>query len=360
MVGSPPNQRGVVSAASYEARTFGIHSAMPSVEAGKRCPHAVFLPVDMPRYKEASETILRILERFTPLIEPLSIDEAFLDVTGAIRLFGEGPEIGRQIKEAIQAETQLTASVGVASNKFLAKLASDLEKPDGLTVVPRTPDKIRAFLAPLPAERIWGVGKVTRLHLSKAGIVTIGDIQRVRLDTLASLVGRHSAHHLKQLAMGEDAREIEMNVEEQSISREFTFMEDCADREELEAILCDLVDDVGRRLRRVEKYASTAHIKVRWTGFETITRQMKLDPPCCDDFQLRKAAMELFGKVELTKPVRLIGFGVTQLHRKVEQQLLLFHDGVPPERAEKLSRTVDQIRSTFGPDSIHSGRGRRL
>jgi len=208
VVGAPGDQRGVVAAASYEARRYGIHSAMPSREARRLCPDAVFLPVDGRRYSAASRQVFAILRRFTPFLEPLSIDEGFLDVTGSAALFGSGPQIARRIKDAIARETGLSASVGVAPNKFLAKLASDLRKPDGLTVVPESPEAIAAFLAPLPVGRVWGVGTVTRGRLEAAGIRTIGDLQCAPAARLARAVGRAAADDLARLARGEDAREI--------------------------------------------------------------------------------------------------------------------------------------------------------
>ncbi len=358
VVGAPPDKRGVVSAASYEAREFGIHSAMPSREAYRRCPHAIFLPVNGKRYGEVSRHVFRIFERFTPLVEPLSIDEAFLDVSGVLRLFGSGPQIAEAIRKQVRDETGLTASVGVAHNKFLAKLASDLDKPDGLTVVPRTHPEIVRFLAPLPVQRIWGVGRMTRNLLHEDGIHTIGDLQAVPERRLAAIVGKHGARHLQRLALGEDAREVEVTREEKSISKEHTFGVDCDSGEELEAVLLELVDEVGSRLRGAGKYASLVRLKLRWQGFDTITRQRRLERPCCDDFTLREAALSLFRKQERTRPVRLIGFGVGKLCEHRTEQLTLFAgESEERERKERLSRTVDRIRSRFGDGSIERGSG---
>jgi len=359
VVGAPPDQRGVVAAASYEARKFGIHSAMPSREAYRRCPHAVFLPPNGKRYGEVSRQIHGIFERFTPLVEPLSIDEAFLDVSGAERLLGTGPEIARKIKDAIHEETLLTASVGVAPNKFLAKLAGDLEKPDGLTVVPASREAIAAFLAPLPISRIWGVGKVTQAQLEAAGISTIGQLQDVTETRLGRILTPHVARHLLRLAWGEDHREVETDYEEKSISNEHTFTHDCDDPVEIRAVLGDLVDNVGRRLREAEKLAGLARLKLRWQGFETITRQRPLDPPVCDDFSLRAAAEKLLAGEELVKPVRLIGFGVAKLVEEAAEQLSLFEDDRKErERKERLSEVADTIRSKFGKKSIRRGSSR--
>jgi DNA polymerase-4 len=353
VVGAPPDKRGVVAAASYEARRYGIHSAMPSREAGRLCPHAVFLPPDGARYEEVSRQLLRILERFTPWVEPLSIDEAFLDVSGARRLFGTGREIAGRIKGAIRDELGLTASVGVAPNKFLAKLASEMNKPDGLTVVPEDPREIEDFLAPLPVGSLWGVGKVTRGILESAGLRTIGDVQKAKQEQVARLVGGASARHLCALAWGLDDREIEVDGEEKGISREHTFPVDVRDAATIEAVLLDLVDEVGTHLRSAGKYAATVRIKLRWQGFKTLTRQRQARPPACDDFTLRRVAVELFRAIDLVKPVRLIGFGVGNLTRTVEEQMRLFEAGGRTlERRERLSRTVDSLRRKLGPKAI--------
>jgi len=356
VVGAPPDKRGVVAAASYEAREYGIHSAMPSREAGKRCPHAVFVPSNGKRYSEVSRKVLSILEGFTPLVEQVSIDEAFLDVSGAETLFGSGPEIALKIKDAIRKETGLTASVGVASNKFLAKLASDMDKPDGLTVVPEGSEEILAFLAPLPVGRLWGVGKVTQNTLEKAGLHTVGQLRAAGEERLARILGTHAAEHLCRLARGEDSRELELDVEEKSMSKEHTFPEDCDSVREIERVLLDLVDEVASRLREHGRYASLARLKLRWKGFETITRQKAFAYPCCDDFSLREMALDLFRAEELIKPVRLVGFGVSRFTDGRGEQLELFsvkpHD---TERRERLSRAVDTIRGKFGDESMRRG-----
>jgi len=356
VVGARPDQRGVVAAASYEAREYGIRSAMPSVEAGRLCPHAVFVAPDGKRYGEVSRHIMAIMRRYTPLVEPLSIDEAFLDVTGSQRLFGSGPEIGAKIKQRILQETGLTASVGVAPNKFLAKLASVMDKPDGLTVVPTGRERIVRFLAPLPVDRIWGVGKVTRRLLSDAGISTVGQLQAVREKQLAAVLGQHAARHLLRLAFGEDERDIETAREEKSLSHEYTFPRDCREPDTVRAVLLDLVDDVGRRLRRAGKHAGQARLKLRWQGFETLTRQRALDPPVCDDFSLRSAAESLLDATRLHRPVRLVGFGVGHLSSPSDEQLDLFDLAGPSrEKRERLSEAVDAIRDRHGGGSIRRG-----
>ncbi len=353
IVGSPAEQRGVVAAASYEAREFGVHSAMPSGEAARRCPDAIFVPPNGKRYSQVSQQIFEIFERFTPLVEPLSVDEAFLDVTGSEALFGSGVEIAEKIRSAIKAETGLTASVGVAPNKFLAKLASDMDKPDGVTVVPVARDAIIAFLAPLPVGRIWGVGAVMQRRLEAAGIHTIGDLQGTPSPVLARLMGAHAADHLRQLAYGEDTREIVTEREEKSISKEHTFAKDVTDVKVLEGVLLSLIDEVGGRLRAKERYAGVIRLKLRWQGFRTISRQRQLRPPCCDAFSLRQAALAIFNDEPINQPVRLIGIGVSGLCDRQPEQLGLFDDSVQVrEKREHLSRSVDDLQEKFGQDSI--------
>ncbi len=359
IVGAPPDRRGVVSTCSYEARVFGIHSAMPSRDAGRLCPHGIFVPPDMARYQAVSKQVFGIFERFTPIIEPVSIDEAFLDVTGARNLFGDGMAIGRRIRAAIADELQLTASGGVAGNKFLAKLCSELAKPDGIAEAPRGREALLAFLAPLPVGRLWGVGKVLRAELERHGYRTVGDLQKARRARLESQVGGHVAGHLLQLAFGEDPREVETDRIELSISREHTFDTDCRDHAALCATLRDLADDVGRRLRADGRYATVGRLKLRWSDFTTITRQRRFGTPCCDDFTLRELALELFENERVNRPVRLIGFGVSGLVTERCEQGDLFEAaaGVPlrRERQEALSATLDHLRETLGETIIRRG-----
>ena len=356
IVGSPPDRRGVVSTCSYEARKFGVHSAMPSREAGRLCPHGIFVPPDMARYGAVSRQIFQIFERFTPLIEPLSCDEAFLDVSGARGLFGNGAAIGGKIRATIAAELHLTASVGVAGNKFLAKLCSELAKPNGLLVAPRERAATLAFLAPLPIGRLWGVGKVMRAELEKHGYRTVGDLQQGERTRLTAQIGGHAAGHLLQLAFGDDPREVEIERQELSISREYTFDTDCRDQETLRATLRDLADDVGRRLRATQRYATIGRIKLRWSDFKTLTRQRPFTLPCFDDFTLRETALALFEAERVNRPVRLIGFGVSGLvdERNDQPDLFDFAATAPSrrERQEALSLTLDRLRDKLGEDSI--------
>lgn len=360
VVGSPPDQRGVVSAASYEARRYGIHSAMPSRTAFQKCPEAVFLPVNGARYREVSRRIMTIFESYTPLVQPLSIDEAFLDVTGARRLFGDGKTIAEKIRSDIREQTGLTASVGVAPNMYLAKIASDLNKPDGLTVVPFEQEAIERFLAPLPVSRMWGVGKVTQKKLLSLGITSIGDLQTCDPALLKRAFGTRTAAVFSRLARGIDQRKIENDGEEKSISNETTFKEDLTDRDVIETAFKLLIDKVGARLRKAGLFASTVHIKVRWSDFSTITRQTRLIVPCCDDTTLREAGLELLAEHLRNRPVRLIGFGVSGLSdtdQVGDRQLNLFEapDSDRHQKRQRLSQIADDIRLRYGNKSLKRG-----
>jgi len=371
VIGSPRDKRGVVSTCSYEARQFGIHSGMPSRTAAQRCPSAIFLPVRMARYHQVSCQIMEVFQNFTPYVQPLSCDEAFLDVTGALRLFGDREEIARKVKAAILEKTGLTCSVGIAPNLFLAKIASDMNKPDGLTVVPFSKKLIPAFLAPLPIKRMWGAGRKTQAALKAHHVYTIGDLQKTDPAQLAEWVGENTANAFHRRAFGIDGRAVEPGTEEKSISNEITFGEDETHPENVEQCLMNLADKVGTRLRKAGFYAATAQIKVRWKDFTTITRQRRLDPPSCDDRTLRETALELLRKEGLHSPVRLIGFGVSGLRETADApQLDLFpfdsasygsaqgRQTVSPPVAKKreaLSRAVDSIREKFGRRSIRRG-----
>ena len=358
VVGAPRDQRGVVATASYEARVYGIHSAMPSREAARRCPQAIFLPPDMPRYEMVSAQVFAIFGRYTPFVEGLSIDEAFLDVTGSQRLYGSGEEIARHIKADIRSELALTCSVGVAPNKFLAKLGSELGKPDGLTLLPTEKSAIAAFLRPLPVTRLWGVGKVTRQAFDRAALYTIGDIQDAPAALLQDVVGPHGAAHFRALAFGEDPREIELDVREKTISREHTFLHDEKSRTVIESILFELVEDVARRLRADGRLAAGGRLKLRWKDFETLTRSRPFPRPTRIEEDLQALAQALFHDLALEQPVRLIGFGVTSLAEPGgARQLDLFDLPVETRtRKEKLEKAVDQIREKHGPDSIRRAR----
>ena len=360
VVGSPPDQRGVVSAASYEARKFGIHSAMPSRTAFQKCRHAVFLPVNMSRYKEVSCQIMRIFESYTPLVQPLSIDEAFLDVSGARALFGDGKTIAEKIRRDVREQTGLTASVGVAPNMFLSKIASDMNKPDGLTLVPFEQVAIEKFLAPLPISRMWGAGKVTQKKLLSLGLSTIGKLQECDPKLLESALGAHAASTFLRLARGIDSRSIATDEKEKSISNETTFKKDLSDRAAIEFAYKRLIDKVAFRLRHAGYYAVTVHLKIRWSDFSSITRQLRLSQPCDDDITLRETGMELLRKNMQSRPVRLIGFGVSNLSLSDQlpaAQLSLFDtpDNPQHEKRKRLSHAADHIKERYGSRSIRRG-----
>lgn len=353
LVGGDPNGRGVVAAASYEARRFGCRSAMPTAQAIRRCPHAVVLPVRMECYAEVSRQVFAIFEQFTPLVEPLSIDEAFLDVTGSDRLFGSSETIARRIKQRIREQTQLTGSAGVAPNKFLAKLASDLDKPDGLVVVPA--DGVQPFLDPLSISRLWGAGGRTVERFERMGVQTFADGRRLSEQQLRNAFGEAGGHFYR-LLRGRDDRPITTDREAKSISHELTFATDVADHDHLRGVLLDQADQVARRLRRHGRLARTVMIKVRSADFRTITRRTTLAAPTDRTDEIWQAAATLFDAWRRTQPppVRLIGMGVTELTAPEGQQLMLFepsHD----ERRRRRDSVVDAIREKFGTDAIARG-----
>ena len=356
IVGGTVEGRGVVAAANYEARKFGVHSAMAAARAVRLCPHAVFLRPRMERYAAVSREVRSIFEEFTPLVEPLSLDEAFLDATGCEHLFGLSAEIGRQIKQRIRIDLNLIASVGVAPNKFLAKIASDLRKPDGFVVVEQ--DKVQEFLDPLPVGRIWGVGKVTGQAFDRLGIRTIGELRQLTMESLQQLFGS-SGEHYWRLSHGLDDRTVVPDREAKSISHETTFAEDIADRDELQAWLVELVEQVARRLRCHELKGRTVELKVRFADFQTITRSVTLAEPTNITQELLVAGTELL-RTKLPAghlPVRLLGFGVKGFDDSGQSQLQLF--GEPDrERQRQLDEVADQIAGKFGKLAIRRGGGR--
>jgi len=357
IVGADPRGRGVVSAASYEARRFGVHSAMPIGRAFRLCPEGVFLPVDMGKYADVSREIMAVLAGFTPLIEPLSIDEAFLDVTASRALHGDGAAIAREIKAQIRARVSLQASVGVASNKFVAKVASDLRKPDGLVVV--EPGGEAEFLAPLPVSRLWGVGRVTGAELEGMGIRTIGQLALTPAANLVARFGKHGPD-LLALARGHDDRAVEPDAQPKSMGAEETFERDTRDVELLRATLRGQSERVARELR-AEGYAGrTVTLKLRFADFSTITRA-HTDDPTQDGLAIFRRADALFGRVRLAQAVRLIGLSVSGLGLAGEGQLsLLDPDAL---RRERLARAVDRLAARFGETAVRPaslmGRRRR-
>ncbi len=355
IVGGTAESRGVVAAANYEARKYGVHSAMASGQAKRLCPHAVVIKPRIDFYAAVSRQIQEIFERFTPVIEPLSLDEAFLDVRGSLSLFGSAVGIGRQIKSQIRKELRLVASIGIAPSKFVAKIASDVKKPDAFVVV--EPDQVQAFLDPLPVTRLWGVGKVTADVFSRLGLQTISQLRKLSAREITDLIG-NSGEHYWQLAHGIDERSVVPDREAKSISHETTFAEDIQDDEVLQDWLSELVDQVARRLRGDDLKGRTIEIKVRFADFQTITRSVTLREPTNITSELWDAAKLLFTQKIASRhpPVRLLGFGVHGIGQASDarQQDLFGEDN--RDRQRKLDQVADQIAAKFGKQSLRRGR----
>nr|MBC8360744.1 DNA polymerase IV [Candidatus Desulfatibia profunda] len=346
--------RGVVSSASYEARKFGVHSAQPMAKAMRQCRHGIFLPVRMSRYQEVSGQVFEIFCRFTPLVEPLSIDEAFLDVTGCIRLFGNPVDIAKNIKEMVRKETGLTVSAGVAPSKFVAKIASDMDKPDGLTVV--LPDKVREFLDPLPIGKMWGVGKVTKEALAQLNIHTFRDLIRIPVEVLEKKFGKYGLK-MHELSMGIDERDVVIHQEAKSIGHEETFSEDILNIDLAKKELLALAGKVARRLRREGVKGKTITLKVKYSNFVLITRSMTLNKFTNDGAIIYTTACGLLDNTEAgKKPVRLLGISLSQLSiRGAEKQLSLFNEDVSNNKRKKLNITLDSLQDRFGENIVRPG-----
>lgn len=350
VVGGSPKGRGVIAAASYEARKFGIHSAMPASQAIRLCPNAIFIRPRMEHYAAVSKKIREIFFRFSSLVEPLSLDEAFIDVTGSERLFGDGPTIGRTIQKTISDELNLVASVGVAPNKYLAKVASDLDKPNGFVVV--DPDDVDAFLSPLSIARVWGVGPQTAKKFKSFGVETIGQLRRLPRDTLNRAFGLN-AEHFWRLARGLDTREVVPDRIAKTVSHETTFSTDIRDQTALLAWMLELTDQVGRRLRRHAIFGKTVQIKVRYSDFHTITRAKTLSVPTHTTRDLWAAAESMLKTVceENDRPVRLLGMGVSNLTNNEKKQQSLF-DQEEQLKSNRIDVTADSIRDRFGNKAV--------
>ena len=346
IVGASPTGRGVVSAASYEARTFGVRSAMPIGRAARLCPEGAFLPVDMEKYQRVSVQIMDILADFSPLVEPVSVDEAFVDLTGTESLFGSPVDAVRQIKRRIHAETRLTASAGLAANKFVAKVASDLEKPDGLVVV-AAGDEAR-FLGALPIERLWGVGKVMAKELRELGFATIGQLQKAPRAVLAKRFGKHG-DGLYDLAYGRDDRAVEPFGVPKSIGAEETFGADCTDHEKLRTTLRAHAERVAAELRDGGYAAGRITVKLRLAPFETHTRSITGEPTQ-DGLELYRRALALLERDPVTRPVRLIGLSASRLGPAGAGQLDLLDPAAL--RRERLARVVDRLTARFGDGAV--------
>jgi DNA polymerase-4 len=350
IVGGRRDERGVVMAASYEARAYGVQSAMPLRTAGRRCPDGVFLPGRPDRYRELSDQVMAIFASYTPLVEPISLDEAFLDVSGSAAAFGDGATIARRIKQRVLDEAGLVVSVGVATNKLCAKVASDLRKPDALVVVP--PGEEAAFLAPLPIRRLWGVGPQAQAALADYGVTTIGQLAALPAGTLHRRFGRHG-DDLSARARGIDRSGVQPFQAPKSVGHEHTFGVDTLDVGKLEATLLDLAESVASRLRRHELSAGAVQLKLRYEGFETLTRQAPLGRQTHESEPLYAAARALLRRTLVSgRAVRLIG--LTAISLSEVQQLTLFDD--PAARKDRLTRSIDVVRKRFGDRAITRAR----
>jgi DNA polymerase-4 len=351
--------RGVVAAASYEARAYGVHSAMPSVQARRLCPQAVFIAGRHGRYSEVSARVMAIFRDVTPLVEPLSLDEAFLDVAAAVRRLGPAPQIAAHVRQRVLSEEGLTCSVGVAGTKFVAKLATETAKPKASPAGPRfgsgvavvEPADTLAFLRPLPVQALWGVGPATLAKLERMGVTTVGDLADLPEGNLVAALGRSQGRHLHALASGHDPRVVEPERKVKSIGHEETFARDHHRRSTLDRELVGFSDAVATRLRAQGLVGRTVQIKVRFGDFRTITRSSSLVVAVDDAPTLLHAAKALLHQVDPTPGVRLLGLSVSGLAEAGARQLTL-DDAVNGPGWQQAGRTVDEIRARFGSDAI--------
>jgi DNA polymerase-4 len=349
IVGGDRGTRGVVMAASYEARSFGVHSAMPIRTASSLCPTGVFLPGRPDRYRDLSRQVMRIFASYTPQVEPISLDEAFLDVTASRDAFGDGEAIAHKIKQRVLDEVGLVVSVGVATNKLCAKVASDLRKPDALVVVP--PGGEAAFLAPLPVSRLWGVGPQSRQALADYGVTTIGQLAALADGTLRRRFGTHG-QDLALRARGIDPAPVVTSQAPKSIGHELTFNRDVDDPVRLEATLLDLAESVASRLREHHMAAGAVQLKLRYEGFETLTRQMPVPRQTRESEPLYAAGVALLRKTLIRdRAVRLIG--LTAINLTDVQQLTLFDE---PDKTDRITASIDAVRERFGEKAITRAR----
>ena len=353
IVGGDPERRGVVASASYEARPFGIHAGMPSSKARRLCPQAIFIRSHFSLYKDASAKFMKILGDFSPYIEPLGLDEAYLDVTGCEEPYGSPRQLALAIKERIYKELNITASVGIATCKVVAKIASDLCKPDGLLQI--APGEEQAFLNPLPVAKLPGVGKKTEQSLKEIGVTTIGELANLPLDTIKRQFGATGAV-LHSYARGIDDREVEAPGEAKSISQQLTFARDTLDRNFLEANLHNLCQEVCQELRSQNKRAKCVAIRLRYADFKTITRQVILREASNVTQVIFATAQQLLSKAlaQQGKPIRLIGIRISSLVGE-GKQLPMFDSGI--EKPEHLDKAIDKIRRKYGSTAIKTGNG---
>ncbi|GAB4330775.1 MAG: DNA polymerase IV [Calditrichia bacterium] len=351
IVGADPKKgkgRGVVSAASYEARKYGVHSALPIAQAYKRCPNGIYVYPNGKLYSDYSKKIFGILHSFTPVVEPLSIDEAFLDFTGALHLYGTAEDLGKSIKRAIKEQTGLTASVGIAPTKSVAKIASDYDKPDGLTIVP--PDGVQEFLDPLPVSRLWGVGKRMLEALQGMGIHTVSQLRKYPPDLIHQKFGKMGAHILN-MATGRDERSVQPEHEVKSVSNERTFGRDEENPDVVLQTVFALAEKVGGRMRRAGIKGQTVHLKIRFSDFSTFTRSHTLGYATYLTPQIFEAVRDLLQEfLPLPAPVRLLGVGMSNLVPEAGSQLSLWD--LQNEKVEKAEKLMDAIQDRFGKNVI--------
>ena len=356
IVGGTIESRGVVSTASYEARKYGVHSAMAMTEAHRRCPDGIYLPVDMQKYRSVSHQIMAIFHRFTPEVEAISLDEAFLDVTGSQKLFGPAEQIGRAIKRCIQDELDLTASVGLSYNKFLAKLASDLDKPDGFYQI--LPEELEEKVWPLPIHRMMGVGSKTAQLLTQMGVTTIGQLANMNEGLLEHLLGKQGVV-MHQVANGIDDRKVEPVRESKSVGRETTFPQDIQEQYLLETILFTLTDDVCHTLRSSGMKGKTVSIKIRYPDFRSITRALTLEQYTSSFEPVFAAVQKLMQhNYKDGTAVRLIGVTVSNLKQndQIIEQQDLFQDMRMQKKQKELNEVMDRINEKYGGDTVHRAR----
>jgi len=349
------SERSVVSAANYEARKFGVHSAMPVFQARERCPGAIFLPPRMGRYKELSARFMSVLREFSPLVEPVSIDEAYVDITGCERLFGGVGEIALTIKKRIKERLSLVCSLGVAPNKFLAKIASDMDKPDGLTII--MPEHVEQFINSLPIHKVPGVGKNTHDKLQLLGIETLGDVKKIPEKILIKKLGKFG-HRLTELADGIDRSAVIPLSETKSVSAEETLPEDIDDKQVLKKYILGQVEKIGRELRKLKIKARTVSIKIKHSDFKQVTRSVTIKDPTQSSEVIIREAFQLLENYKMPNKIRLIGVGVSNLVSDAEPvQIDIFEsDDVKISNWEKLNEAIDTITNKFGTDVIKRAR----
>lgn len=348
------SRRGVVSAASYEAREFGVHSAMPLFQARRLCPHGIFRPVRMKRYREVSGVVMSCMHAFSPLVEQVSVDEAYVDLTGTEKLFGSPWEAAERIKGDIRRKTSLTCSIGVSTSKLLAKIASDMHKPDGVTIIP--PDDVRRFLDELPIGRVPGIGERGEEDLAKIGIKTIGDVLKASPGFLAERFGKFG-ERLRAIAEGKAVSPVIPFSQPKSVSHEQTLEEDTDDVEILKAYLIRQAGNVGSRLRRNGLSGKTVALKIKFADFRQITRSVTLDRPTQVGKTIYTEAVKLLEAQPLTRRVRLIGVGASNLAPGGDRgQLDLFFERRPgEEKWERAERAVDEVVRRFGKGALKPG-----